>query len=142
MTHFIAWAFGAWAAILAAGLIALYLPVHPGPIYQPKAAAPTTPEPARPAPAPLPPHLIDWREPLNGEDNAEVRPYTPAPVGEPQDDPRLTLPRPGTVQVVPRWVTNHEARLQVEHRRALEAASIELPDPEHILWGAPAGAVA
>lgn len=79
MTHFIVWVYASWAAIIAAALIGLYLPVYMNP--KPKIVAP--------APAPTlvtkpgatgfwktPKHTpVDWREPLNGEDNELVRPY-------------------------------------------------------------------
>ncbi|MFF2039348.1 hypothetical protein ACFVVX_02875 [Kitasatospora sp. NPDC058170] len=80
MTHFIPWVFFAWAGILAAGLLAMFVPVKAEPAFQPKPAAP----PAAPTPAPLPgesrfwtlpKHVIDWRLPLEGEANRLVRPY-------------------------------------------------------------------
>ncbi|WP_406113260.1 hypothetical protein [Kitasatospora purpeofusca] len=80
MTNFIAWVFFAWAGILLAGLIALFLPVKAGPAFQPKPPA----EPAVQTPAPLPgesrfwtlpKHVVDWRLPLEGEANRLVRPY-------------------------------------------------------------------
>ncbi|WP_030244150.1 hypothetical protein [Streptomyces sp. NRRL S-350] len=81
MNHFIVWVYASWAAIIAAGAAALYLPVHMNPKPKP------VPVPAAPTPAPkpgdagfwkIPKHAytpVDWREPLNGEDNELVRPY-------------------------------------------------------------------
>lgn len=81
MTHFIVWVYASWAAIIAAGLLALCLPVAMNPAPKP-AVVPTAPAPA-PKPGEdgfwkTPKHAytpVDWRLPLDGEDNELVRPY-------------------------------------------------------------------
>ncbi|MFJ4666760.1 hypothetical protein [Kitasatospora purpeofusca] len=84
MPHFIAWVFFAWAGILLAGLIALYLPVDPGPAFQPKPPAPPAPSwPEMPALWNLPPHVIERMKPLDAEEHATVRPYTPDAASDP-----------------------------------------------------------
>ncbi|MGV9267115.1 hypothetical protein ACWDRR_20915 [Kitasatospora sp. NPDC003701] len=147
MTHFIAWVFFAWAGILLAGLIALYLPVEAGPAFQPKPTVPAAPSwPEMPALWDIPAHVIQRMQPLNAEDHVPVRPYTPEAVEGPESDethhepipeaieeptpvepapeptpeaPELTLPRPATVRVVPLWV----AAILENQRRTLEGVT-------------------
>ncbi|GAA3004961.1 hypothetical protein GCM10010519_40990 [Streptomyces lactacystinicus] len=78
MTNFTVWMYASWAAIIAAGALALYLPVGMNPRPKPTAV------PATPAPAPLPGEDGFWQTPkratdqsqiLDGEANELVRPY-------------------------------------------------------------------
>ncbi len=143
MSNFIAWVFFTWAGILLAGLIALYLPVNTGQPFQPKPPAPPiAPEPEMPALWDIPPHVIERSKPLNAEDHAPVRPYTPEAQEAPEpapEDPAPELPRPATVRVVPLWVAVLlEDQRQTVRRRALEAASAGLPDPGYTYLGAQA----
>ncbi|MFD7593321.1 hypothetical protein ACFV6D_09855 [Kitasatospora sp. NPDC059812] len=139
MTNFIAWVFFAWASVLLAGLIALYLPVPAGEPFQPKPPAPPiAPEPEMPALWDIPSHVIERSKPLDTEDHAPVRPYTPE-AQEAPEDPSPELPRPGTVRVVPLWVAVLlEDQRQTARRRALEAASAGLPDTGYTYQGAQA----
>ncbi|MFF7990303.1 hypothetical protein ACFZDG_10995 [Kitasatospora xanthocidica] len=149
MSHFIVWVFCTWAGILLAALIALYLPVKPGPAFQPKPAAPPAdPAPKMPALWTIPPHVVDWRQPLEGEANRVVRPYTPdvveaprppvvpaEPVKAPVEAPRPIRPTCVT-PVVPLWTAREEDRQQAARRHALEAASAGLTDPGYTYRGA------
>lgn len=78
MSHFTVWVFTSWAAIIAAGALALYLPIGMNPAPKPVAV------PAAPTPAPKPGDAGFWKTPkhapdqsqiLDGEDHALVRPY-------------------------------------------------------------------
>ncbi|WBP89598.1 hypothetical protein [Kitasatospora cathayae] len=121
MTNFIAWAFAAWACVLLAGLIALYLPVDAGQPFQSKpVTAQSAPEPKTPALGTIPKHVIDWRQPLEGEANRIVRPYTPEAVEAPPQHP-VTL------------VGTAPAKNVRERRAAAFAAQLDLPDPLHWL---------
>ncbi|MFE7638126.1 hypothetical protein ACFU7Z_29195 [Kitasatospora sp. NPDC057518] len=78
MNHFIVWVYASWTAIIAAGVLALYLPVAMNPVPKPAVVV------AEPAPAPLPGQPGFWDTPkragdqsqlLDGEDNELVRPF-------------------------------------------------------------------
>ncbi|MGV9266541.1 hypothetical protein ACWDRR_18005 [Kitasatospora sp. NPDC003701] len=99
MTNFIPWVFFAWAGILLAGLIALYLPVETGPAFQPKPPAPAAPSwPEMPALWDVPAHVIKRMQPLNAEDHVPVRPYTPEAVEGPEPDEPHSEPVPEAVE--------------------------------------------
>lgn len=109
MDNLIVWVFITWTGILLGGLIVLCLPVDAGQAFHPKPVVLVSEKgPEMPAlwSLPLPAHVIDWRQPLCGEDNETVRPYTPEAVERP---------------------------LQRERRAAAFAAQLDLPDPLHYL---------